>query len=142
MRANTLGIAALGVLLAAAAGCVVAIGNETTENHGARVALTPTERSSLPVVQSKSELPTIRERYSAQLLALGPSTTVEQFRALFPEAKFVQRSEQPPVDAYSVELVQKYRVGNKSYGYLARDEAWFYFQNNTLIKWGAPHSFP
>lgn len=129
-------------ILSAAGGCVVAIGNEAVESPSGKVALTATERETLPTVQSKSELPTIREKYSSQLAQLGPTTTAAEFQALFPEARFVERQGEPPVDAYSVELKQKYRFANKSYGYVARDEAWFYFKNNQFVKWGAPFSFP
>ena len=132
----------IGVMLAAASGCVVAIGNEATDYSSGKVALTPTERASVPTVQCKSELPTIRDKYSTQLAKLGPTTTVDEFKALFPEASFVERRGEPPVDAYSLELQQKYRYANKSYGYIARDEAWFYFRNNVFVKWGSPHDFP
>jgi hypothetical protein len=139
---NRTGLLAGGAVgLAALSGCVVAIGNESEYPSG-KVALTATEKSSLPAVRSKSELPTIRDKYADQLAKLGPTTTVEEFKTLFPEAKFVERRGEPPVDAYSVELVQKYRQANKTYGYVSRDESWFYFRNNVFVKWGAPHDFP
>ncbi|MBS0195406.1 MAG: hypothetical protein JSR77_01480 [Planctomycetes bacterium] len=134
---------ALLALAAIPAGCVVAIGNDTADRcaPGSKISLTAAEREELPVIESRSEIPTIREKYSEQLSTLGPNTTFEQFKQQFPQAQFVERKDNS-TDAYSVELRQKYRYRTSSYGYLARDEAWFFFRNGTFVKWGSPHDWP
>lgn len=128
--------------LTAMSGCIVAIGNDSRD-EGRQVRLTETQRGSLPVVKSYSDLPTIETVYASQLRELGPATTVEEFRTKFPDAKFVERRELgSPVDAYSVRIDQVYRREGKSYGYLARDEAWFFFREGRFIKRGAAGQWP
>lgn len=144
----TLSLPLLALVLAQGA-CVVAIGNDRYESSGATGAkfrLAGDEYDSLPVIQNLSDLPTIERRHAAELSRLGPDTTLDQFRALFPTAQFVERRElKDParvVDAYALRLEERYRYRGQAYGYIARDEKWFYFENGKLVKRGEPRQFP
>jgi hypothetical protein len=64
---------------------------------------------------------------------------------MFPDARFVERSAayETPVDAYSVVHTQTYRYdGERRYGYIKRDERWFYFRDGVFVKWGKPRDWP
>lgn len=146
----------VGALVAAGllplGGCVVAVGNDTTErwvtpdSGHAKFKLSGDEYDALPVIQSTSELPTISTRYSAQLARLGPGTTIEEFKSLFPQAQFIERRSMldkgREIDAYAVKLEERFRYRGTSNGYVTRDEKWFYFEDNKLVKWGEPRMFP
>lgn len=145
--------AVLGGLAAALlglSGCVVAIGNESdaylseSERGSRKIRLSSAEQNELPVVHTTADLPTVSTRYASELSAMGPQTTLDEFKRSFPTARFLERRESPdgPVDAYAVRVEEKYRYRSNSYGYLARDEKWFYFRNGHLAKWGAPSNWP
>lgn len=136
--------ATLASALLTASGCVVAIGNRPEREEAGRIKLSD-DAGSVPVVESALELPTFDEAHAISLARLTPDTTVEQFRQLFPGARFVERSSayQQPVDAYSVVHKQTYRFDDdRRYGYIKRDERWFYFQGDSFIKWGKPRDWP
>ncbi|MFO0830943.1 MAG: hypothetical protein U0637_03760 [Phycisphaerales bacterium] len=151
-RAARLARAALGTTALAAAlslpGCIVAIGNESDgtylDSSPRRVRLTDTERRDLPMVTTVADLPTVRSKYASQIATLTPSTTVDELRRVLPEARFVERKQdtQGTTDAYSVSIQERYRYKGADYGLEARDELWFYFRNNSLVKQGAPHDWP
>ena len=142
-------IALTSVLAAAAltsAGCVVAIGNRpSVPSSSDRVKLDRDDLASIPEIESTSELPSFDAAYADQLKQLSPETTVEQFRDLFAESTFVERSAayETPVDAYAVIHKQVYRFdGERKYGYVKRDERWFYFRDGVFIKQGKPRDWP
>ena len=144
-------IALLLVGIAFLPGCVVAIGNSAKEGPrtayagggASRIHLTGDERCSLPVVETTADLPTVRSRHAAQIARLTPTTTVQQFRELFPNATFVERrTGADTFDAYSVRLEEKCRYRRESYGYIARDEKWFFFKNAVFVKWGERGDWP
>jgi hypothetical protein len=146
-----LGLGLLGASALVLPGCVVAVGNRSDGYvidgegmHARRVQLSPEERTTLPEVVSVADLPTVRSRYADDLSRLGPSTTVEEFQAMFPQARFVERRfpTNVAVDAYSVTLEEKFRYRGKSYGLAARDEMWFYFENEMLVKRGRREDWP
>lgn len=137
--------ATLAAATLAASGCVVAIGNRPEREDAGRVKLDSDDAGRIPVVESALELPTFDEANASALARLTPDTTVEQFRQLFPEARFIERSSAytEPVDAYSVVHKQTYRFdGDRRYGYIKRDERWFYFQGDRFVKWGKPRDWP
>lgn len=136
---------ALAAAVVSAAGCVVAIGNRPEREDSGRIKLASDDASRVPVVESVLELPSFDDAYGSALSKLTPETTVEQFRELFPDARFVERSSAyaEPVDAYSVAHKQTYRYdGERRYGYVKRDERWFYFQAGEFVKWGKPRDWP
>lgn len=145
----------VGVLVAATtllmSGCIVSIRSEEGAtgpgydgNSTAKVKLSRDERESLPLVQTTADLPTVRSTHAEALSKLGPSTTLDQFKAAFPTAKFVERRESgdSKFDAYSVRVEEKFRYRDESYGYMARDEKWFFFRNETFMKWSGPSEWP
>ena len=140
-----------GACLLSLGGCIVSIRSEEGAtgptydgNSSAKVKLSREERESLPLVQTTADLPTVRSTYADELGKLGPSTTLDQFKALFPSARFVERRESDgsKFDAYSVRIEKKFRYRDESYGYMARDEKWFYFRNDVFVKWSGPNEWP
>lgn len=132
-------------------GCIVSIKSEESSlgptydgNSNAKVKLSHKEQSDLPLVNTTADLPTVRSKHAEALSKLGPSTTLEQFKDLFPTATFAERREVGPakIDAYSVRVEEKFRYRDESYGYMARDEKWFYFRDGTFAKWSGPDQWP
>jgi hypothetical protein len=132
-------------------GCIVSIKSEEGAtgptydgNSTSKVKLSHDERECLPKVQTTADLPTVRSTYADELSKLGPNTTLEQFQALFPQAKFVERREAngSKFDAYSIRVEKKFRYRDESYGYMARDEKWFFFRDGVFIKWSSPKEWP
>ena len=70
--------------------------------------------------------------------------SLEEFKGLFPNATFAERREMGPakMDAYSVRVEEKFRYRDESYGYMARDEKWFYFRDGVFVKWSGPDQWP
>lgn len=141
----------LAALVLTMGGCIFSIRTEessgavtTDGNTTSKVKLSYEEREHLPLVQTTADLPTVRSKHAEALTKLGPSTTLDQFKALFPDAKFVERreAEGSKFDAYSVRVEEKFRYRDESYGYMARDEKWFYFRNDVFVKWSAPQQWP
>lgn len=135
----------------ALSGCIVSIKSEESSlgptydgNSNAKVKLSHKEQSDLPQVNTTADLPTVRSKHSEALSKLGPSTTLEQFKALFPTATFAERREVglTKIDAYSVRVEEKFRYRDESYGYMARDEKWFYFRDGVFVKWSGPNQWP
>lgn len=156
-RAAGTGIRAAAWIAVAAAmvsmgGCIFSIRTEESIAHGtaysgsttAKIKLSREEREELPCVQTTADLPTVRSEYASQLSQLGPTTSLTQFKGIFPDAKFVERrtGEHGDFDAYSVRVERKYRYRDESYGYMARDEKWFYFRDESFVKFGGPHEWP
>jgi hypothetical protein len=144
-RPRALLAATLAAATLSSAGCVVAIGNRPERDDAGRIKLASDDAGRVPVVESALELPTFDEVHADALSRLTPDTTVEQFRQLFPDARFVERSSAyaEPVDAYSVVHKQTYRYdGERRYGYVKRDERWFYFGGGQFVKWGKPRDWP
>lgn len=139
----SIGLAAAAL---AASGCVVAIGNRPTDSDDAsRIRLSSDEVAGVPVVESALEVPSFDEAYGRELAQLSPEMTVEEFRKLFPDARFVERTvvDGAPVDAWSVVHKQLYRYdSDRRYGYIKRDERWFYFRNGSFVKWGKARDWP
>lgn len=143
------GAALLGCVLSLG-GCIIAVKSEEASgptydgNSTSRVKLSSGERSTLPQVHTTADLPTVRSKYAEELGKLGPSTTLAQFKTMFPGAKFVERRESggSKVDAYSVRVEEKFRYRDESYGYMARDEKWFYFKDEVFVKWSGPREWP
>jgi len=129
-------------------GCIAVIGNDGGDYHEAsgnrRIRLTSDERSTLPRVTSVADLPRVETKFAAELRQLNPDTTLDQFKAAFPTARFVERRELngSTVDAYAVTVEEKYRYRSESYGYLARDEQWFFFRGNRFVKTAEPNQWP
>jgi len=135
----------------ALSGCIVSIKSEESSlgpaydgNRPAKVNLSYAERETLPQVHTTADLPTVRSRYGEALSKLGPNTTLEEFKGLFPNATFAERREVGPskIDAYAVRVEEKFRFRNDSYGYMARDEKWFYFRDGVFVKWSGPDQWP
>ncbi|MFG0286358.1 MAG: hypothetical protein ACF8R7_18240 [Phycisphaerales bacterium JB039] len=142
-------IALTGALAAAvlsSAGCVVAIGNRpAAPSSSERVRLDSDQLASIPEVESASELPSFDVAYADQLRQLSPQTTIEEFRELFPQARFMERNSSfaTPVDAFAVIHKQVYRFdGERRYGHIKRDERWFYFRSDVLVKQGEARDWP
>jgi hypothetical protein len=124
---------------------VVAIGNRPVASEADRIRLAGGDVAGIPEVESTLELPTFDERYADALGRLSPETTVDQFRTMFPDARFVERNSASatPVDAYSVVHKQTYRLdGERRYGYIKREERWFYFSDGSFVKWGRARDWP
>ncbi len=132
-------------------GCIVSIKSEESSlgptydgNRPAKVKLSSLERGSLPLVNTTADLPTVRSRHGEALTKLGPTTTLEQFKELFPSATFAERRDAggAKIDAYSVRVEEKFRYRDESFGYMARDEKWFYFRDGVFVKWSGPDQWP
>lgn len=145
---TALALAPAVLVVATMPGCIAVIGNDGGEwhEHGGsrRVRLTTEERASLPQITSVADLPRVETKYANELRQLTPETTLDQFKAAFPAARFVERREVNGVatDAYAVSVQEKYRYRSESYGYLARDEQWFYFKGNRFVKTAEPNEWP
>lgn len=135
--------------VASVPGCIAVIGNDASEamrdgSGPRRIRLSSEERESLPRVTSVADLPRVQTKYAAELRQLSPSTTLDQFKGLFPGARFVERRSinGNAIDAYAVMIEEKYRYRGDSYGYLARDEQWFFFKDNLFVKTADPNQWP
>jgi hypothetical protein len=103
------------------------------------------------VVSSVEELPDITEIFADALSKIHPSATIDEFRAIMPDAK-----PRGFVDSFQVfELNTKtfYRVMSKSRcfwvgeagddcsDHIYKQTLWFGFQNGQLKNWGKPGDF-
>lgn len=126
-------------------GCIIiAEHRDSDSSSGSRVRLTRDERETLPRVQTVADLPNVQRRHAEQIRTLGPETTIDDFRGRLPGAYFIERRNVggADFDAYALRLDEKYRYRDASYGYVARDEQWFYFKNGRFVKYGAPNQWP
>lgn len=145
---TALALAPAVLALSTLPGCIAVIGNDGGDYHESagnrRIRLTSDERSTLPRVSSVADLPRVQSKYASELRGLSPETTLDQFKAAFPTARFVERREinGNTFDAYSVTVEEKFRYRSESYGYLARDEQWFYFKANHFVKTAEPNEWP
>ena len=105
------------------------------------------------VVDSISELPDIRDRFSSRLGELFKGMSRESVLDIFPEAEPVALRE--GVDAWEVVLVQTYVLRGDPESNLAfseglatnsvrfdRQSIWLYFKADRLLSWDDPQTWP
>jgi hypothetical protein len=145
------GILSLGIVsvILTFTGCIFVSEREyVREDYGStsrsKVPLSSDQRQSLPTVSSTAELPTVQTRFADRIRALNVDTTVDQFRAAFPESYFVERRNlaNGAVDAYAVNVDETFRYRSTDFGYRARDERWFYFRDGRYVKLGGRQEWP
>lgn len=119
-----------------AQGCVVAIGNRGSKEPD-KIQLTRSERDSAQVIRQGDAPPSFADMERERLGKLGPSTTVAQFRELFPGAIF--RASRTIVDdsvtIYEVRDRRLYRYEGSSYGHVHDRPVFFRFVNDELESW-------
>ena len=96
-------------------------------------------------VTTPAELPTIPEHFRMRFPQLRPEMSIEEFKALFPEAYFTERKHQADggaIDAYELCVRQRYRFPNDPQVYIQSGKAWFYFTPKGLESWGEPSAWP
>ncbi|MEO1008802.1 MAG: hypothetical protein AAFX79_09550 [Planctomycetota bacterium] len=131
-------IAALAAISLGSAGCVVAIGNTAGKKNEDRVRLGVHERSDAIVVRSQADVPGFGVAEIERVSLLGPETTVDEFRHVFPEAIFRDSREMDAgsqVQLYEVRDRRVYRFGTSSYGYIEDQPVYFRFIDGTLAGW-------
>lgn len=142
MRPNTSRTRAVAVLALAgttllAQGCVVAIGNRGSRNEDDKIQLTRSERDAALVVREGESLPSFADYQGERLGKLGPSTTVAQFREMFPEAIFraSRTISDDTVTIYEVRDRRLYRYEGSRYGHVHDRPVYFRFVNDELESW-------
>lgn len=139
MRTNTKRTAlVLGLVTAAllAQGCVFSIGGGKKEYIVEdRTRLTSDQRDDALTVRSKADVPSFSQAENRRLAKLGPSTTVEQFRSIFPEAVFRGSRANGQVSIYEVRDRRVYRYEGSSYGFVHDEPVFFRFVGDTLEGW-------
>jgi len=102
-------------------------------------------------VQSYQEIPSLPEREKERLNRLSPGMPFADFEQIFPEAFRVAMDER--TFAYELAHVITYATRHHSTDPLSslltgpdvhthRQVLWFYFVEDTLIKWGNPRDWP
>jgi hypothetical protein len=97
-------------------------------------------------VTTPAELPTLPEHFHMRFAQLKPEMTINEFKALFPEAYFVKRQRvrwnEHPIDAYELSVRQRYVFPGDPQVYIQSAKAWFYFLGSSLESWGEPEGWP
>lgn len=140
MNTKRLGLLLLVLAATAMGGCIY-----VADHSGPKgVKATSAELALVKSVSDSDNVPTLREKYAAQFARLEPGMPVADFRSAFTESTFVEqrKSEEGTVDAYSVVLRERYRYHNNNVIYTQHDEAWFYFRDGKLVKWGEDNDWP
>lgn len=134
--------AVVGLGLAAAAlvaqGCVFSIGGGKKEYIVEdRTRLTSDQRDDARTVRSKDDVPSFSQAENARLGRLGPDTTIEQFRKIFPEAVYrgSRRHDSGEVIIYEVRDRRVYRFESSSYGHIHDEPVYFRFVDDQLEGW-------
>jgi hypothetical protein len=81
--------------------------------------------------------PSFRNEHHDRLAQLGPSTTVEDFKRLFPGAVFVEQSSHDgrATEVYSVHETIDYHFRGDNEVISTTHHARFYFADGRLVKW-------
>ncbi len=129
-----LGLAAATLL---AQGCVFSIGSGNERHEPSKTRLTSSQQSQADVVRSSEDVPSFSQAESARLGKLGPDTTVDQFRKIFPEAVFrgSKNHDAGQVLIYEVRDRRVYRFESSSYGHIHDEPVFFRFIDDTLEGW-------
>ena len=133
--------AVLIIAVAALAGCAA----PPSAQHREGGAYTAPGGGPVYEVTTPGELPTVPEYFRMRFPQLRPEMPVAEFKALFPEAYFVERkhaSGGETIDAYEVCLRLRYRFLNDPQVYLQSGKVWFYFAGQGLETWGEPQVWP
>ncbi|MFI4915284.1 MAG: hypothetical protein ACIAS6_02105, partial [Phycisphaerales bacterium JB060] len=143
MRPNTMrtrllaGVGLAGAVLLAQ-GCVFSIGGGKKEYIVEdKARLTSAQMDDAFTVRSKSDVPSFSQAENARLGKLGPDTTVDQFRKIFPEAVYRGSKEVNGETAliYEVRDRRVYRYEGSSYGMVHDEPVFFRFVGGTLEGW-------
>lgn len=143
MRPNTMrtrlliGTGLAGAMLLAQ-GCVFSIGGGKKEYIVEdKARLTTSQQDNAPTVRSKADVPSFSQAENARLARLGPDTTVEQFRRVFPEAVFrsSRKHDSGDVLIYEVRDRRVYRYEGTGYGHIHDEPVYFRFVGGTLEGW-------
>ncbi|UYV12814.1 MAG: hypothetical protein NCW75_00660 [Phycisphaera sp.] len=143
MRPNTMRTRLLiGTCLASAMllaqGCVFSIGGGKKEYIVEdKAPLTSAQQDRAPVVRSKADVPSFSQAENARLGKLGPDTTVEAFRKIFPEAVFrsSRKHDSGDVLIYEVRDRRVYRFESSNFGHIHDEPVFFRFVRGTLEGW-------
>ncbi|MFI4883209.1 MAG: hypothetical protein ACIAQU_11555 [Phycisphaerales bacterium JB064] len=139
MRTNTKRTALLLGLAGAALltqGCVFSIGGGKKEYIVEdRTRLTSDQRDDALTVRSKADVPSFSQAENSRLGKLGPDTTIEEFRKIFPEAVFRGSRSKGDVTIYEVRDRRVYRYEGSSYGLVHDEPVFFRFIEGTLEGW-------
>ena len=139
MRTKTKQAALLLGLTAAALlaqGCVFSIGGGKKEYIVEdRTRLTSAQQDDALTVRSKADVPSFSQAENRRLGKLGPDTTVEEFRTIFPGAVFRGSRSKGDVSIYEVRDRRVYRYEGSSYGLVHDEPVFFRFVGGTLEGW-------
>jgi hypothetical protein len=142
MRPNTMRTRTLsGVALVSAAliaqGCVFSIGSGNERHEPSKTRLTSSQQDSASTVRSAADVPSFSQAENARLGRLGPDTTVEQFRAIFPEAVYRSSRQHDGGDVVIYEMRDRrvYRFEGSDYGHIHDKPVYFRFVGGTLEGW-------
>lgn len=139
MRTNTKRTAMMLGLVSAALltqGCILSIGGGKKEYRvEEKTRLTSAQQDDALVVRSKADVPSFSQAENRRLSKLGPSTTVEEFRAIFPEAVFRGSRSKGDVSIYEVRDRRVYRYEDSNYGFVHDEPVFFRFVGDTLEGW-------
>lgn len=139
MRTNTKRTALLLGLAGAALltqGCVFSIGGGKKEYIVEdRTRLTSDQRDDALTVRSKADVPSFSQAENSRLSKLGPDTTINEFRTIFPEAVFRGSRSKGDISIYEVRDRRVYRYDGSSYGFVHDEPVFFRFVGGTLEGW-------
>lgn len=139
-KMHTKATLALGLATAAmlAQGCIFSIGGGKKEYVVSdKTRLTSSQQSRADVVRSSEDVPSFSQAENARLGKLGPDTTVDQFRKIFPEAVFrgSKNHDGGQVLIYEVRDRRVYRFESTDYGHIHDEPVFFRFIDGTLEGW-------
>lgn len=135
---NLVALTATALTLATLPGCIIV----ATDRH--YYPATKKELEAVRQVDQGGAAPSIRSDHKDQLARLSPGMSFDSFKAMFPDAVFVEQKEEAghKLDAYSVKLEERYHVRGDNVILTSHDEAWFVFKDSQFVKWGEPNQWP
>jgi hypothetical protein len=138
MRTRLIVGAGLTGAMLLAQGCVFSIGGGKKEYIVEdKARLTSSQMDDAFTVRSKADVPSFSQAENMRLGKLGPDTTVEEFRQVFPEAVFrsSRKHDSGEVLIYEVRDRRIYRYESSNYGLIHDEPVYFRFVRGTLEGW-------
>jgi len=131
------------VAVAALPGCIV-VSVQRGFDDARAVNVPRSQFAGVREVRSEQEVPSFRVSNAAALARLGPGSTPEDLRREFPHAVFVERRSinGSVVDCFRVDHAERYRFTGGNDVFEVSDEAYFFFRDNGLVRWGMTRAWP
>lgn len=97
--------------------------------------------ASLCAIAGCTSTQPINKRYASELSQLEPGLSLIEFKSLLPQAVVAGQNSVAGnrIDAYEVSHRYMYDTW---YGLTRDEKLWFYFHDESLVKWGPPGAWP